>query len=165
MLRLQILPSLLGNYIQPAGLRTLSASFSGHKIELANLEFKPESLDHFNLPIKVAYGRVGSLRINIPGGALGLLSRVYTEPIRIHADQVHIIVDKSIQSSTEVARRVEHLKASALKLDATLYRQALLDLAQSELDARSLSASTSKGPTLIEAIINNLQVILIVSYC
>jgi hypothetical protein len=39
---LQFLPSLLGGYVQPEGLKTLSSTFSGDRIELRNLVIKPE---------------------------------------------------------------------------------------------------------------------------
>jgi hypothetical protein len=48
---LQFLPSVLGGFVQPEGLRTLSSTFSGDRIELRNLVIRPE--------VRSGVGRLG----------------------------------------------------------------------------------------------------------
>ena len=163
-----ILSSVLGKYIEPEGLKSINISFGG-EIKLRSLAVKPEALDQIDLPFKIRHGTVGAITVAIPGGLTGFLSRVYTEPIRIRIDDVHILIDKAPQTPGELARKRAVQQQAALDLDAVAYRQQLLELLEAEA-AKLAAASGASGPgtsggggragkgSLQDAVLRNLQI-------
>ena len=133
------------------------------EIKLSDLELLPEALDFLDLPsVNVKYGRVGSLTLSIPGGAIAwLVSK--TAPITVTVADVHILVDKKISLPGEAEAKLQADKVSALDLDAALYRQQLadrvVDLLSGSAGAASAAASRSGAPkSLVEAAILKLRV-------
>lgn len=164
-----LLSSYLGKYIEPEGLRSINFSFSG-EVKLRNLAVRPEALDQIDLPFKLKHGTVGGISLTIPGGLTGFLSKVYTEPIRLRIEDVHVLVDKAPQTPGELARKRAAQQQAALDLDAVAYRQTLIDVLEKALEkaAAELGGGTgsnaagkgSKAPPggIAAAIMRNLQI-------
>lgn len=133
------------------------------EIKLSDLELLPEALDFLDLPsVNVKYGRVGSLTLSIPGGAIAwLVSK--KAPITVTVADVHILVDKKISLPGEAEAKLQADKASALDLDAALYRQQLADrvveLLSGSVGTAAAAASGSGAPkSLVEAAMLKLRV-------
>ena len=165
-----LLSSVIGKYIEPEGLRTINFTFSG-EVRLRNLAVRPEALDALDLPFKIKHGSVGSIALTIPGGLTGFLSKVYTEPVRVRIDDVHVLIDKAPQTPGELARKRAVQQQAALDIDAISYRQQLIELLEAEVaraggggggggGGKAASSSSSKRPPggIQAAILRNLQI-------
>lgn len=130
------------------------------EIKLGDLELLPAALDFLDLPgVAVKYGRVGSLVLSIPGGAISwLVSK--KEPISVTISDVHILVDKVVPLPGEAGLKAQAAKAAALDLDAALYRQQVADWVQESLAGSAASAAVRAGApkSLVEAVLLKLRV-------
>jgi hypothetical protein len=128
---------------------------------LSNLVVKPEVFDKLQLPIRVKYGRIGSVVVYVPGGVLAWYFN--QQPIRVVVTDVHVLIDKEIPTPEETARKLRRIKTDALELDALLYRQEVLDQLQQALQqalpadsSGKQSAPLKKG--LLESVLSSLIV-------
>lgn len=130
------------------------------EIKLSDLELLPAALDFLDLPgVAVRYGRVGSLALSIPGGALAwLVSK--KEPISVTISDVHILVDKVVPVPGEAGLKALAAKTAALDLDAAVYRQQVADWIQDALSDSAASAAVRSGApkSLVEAVLYKLHV-------
>ena len=67
----ELLRRYLGAYVEGLDREKLKISVWKGDVVLKNLKFKPEALDHLHLPVRVAAGRLGTLRIKVPWHNLG----------------------------------------------------------------------------------------------
>lgn len=175
----QLLCSYLGDYVEPEDLRSLKTTGLAARVELHDLHIRPQGLDALNLPLKVRYGVVKRISLQVPGGAgsllwSGLFGSAYNESIRIEIDGVYLLVDIAAQTPAEVSRRLAAAKRAALDHDVNEYRQYLLDAIQRSLakaaaavggggvggaaGVASSSSSSGSSKSLAETLIDNLQV-------
>lgn len=129
------------------------------EIKLRDLELKPEALDGLNLPsVNVKHGRVGTLTLTIPGGAIAWLVNKQS-PITVTISDLYILVDKKISAPGEIAQQLMSAKAAALDLDAAMYRQQVADWVQQALTGSSASGPTSGVPKgIVESALLKLRV-------
>ena len=148
-------PSLLGAFIEPASLRSLTGTWSGSMIEARDLKLRPEGLASLGLRLKA--GSIGHLRLTIPGGLAGLAGRLYHDAIRLELHDVFLLVDNLPMPKRDEALRSASSHAS-LDIDASVYRQRLLSIIEQALQeagtmagaAGAERATSSAG--LVEAI-------------
>jgi hypothetical protein len=88
---------------------------------------RPEIFDKLQLPFRVKYGRVESVVVYVPGGAISWYFN--PQPIRVVVSDVHVLVDKQVSTpdSEETNLKQQRIKTDALELDSLLYRQHIAD--------------------------------------
>lgn len=109
----QALTSLFGEYVDGLSSESLKLSVWNGVVELENLSIKPEGFDKFELPFVVT-GSIGKLVVNVPWTSLG------STPVRVEVRDVFLLVDKSVQTSREAARRAGSAKRRALAAAAAM---------------------------------------------
>lgn len=103
----QALTKLFGEYVDGLNSESLRVSVWNGTVELDNLGIRPEALDKLELPFKVS-GSIGKLRVNVPWTSL------HRSPVQVDIQDVFLLVDKSVLTSRESARRAASAKQRAL---------------------------------------------------
>jgi hypothetical protein len=134
---------------------------SASEITLSNLVVRREALDKLpvELPFRIGYGRVGSIVVHVPGGALAWYFN--PQPIRVVVTDVHILVDKLVSTPDDAELKQQRSKTDALELDSMLYRQHMVDLLYEVLSQTSATVD-AKHPPLKKSMLDTVMSSIIV---
>jgi len=66
-----VLNKYLGEYVEGLSPKALSVSIWGGDIKLDNVMLKKDIFAKFKLPLELVFGRIGTLRIQVPWRHLG----------------------------------------------------------------------------------------------
>lgn len=154
-----VVPALLDPYFEKESLKELSASFLGSSIEARNVSLLPDALEKLGITsIRIRHGSIKHLKINIPGGIVGIASRrVLKEPVRIEISGVNLLVEGlPTQTPDEIKQSAIKSRIQKLLDDRTLYRQAILSLLESVLEGQLENKISTRG--FVELLVENGQV-------
>lgn len=125
-LLLNLLVSVLGDYIEGLTEDNLKLAVWSGEIALENLQVNRNILQRLNLPIAIIHGSVKSLQVTIPWATLE------SNPVRIVIDGVYLMVSPidlsrlDAEDLTARALQVKQYKLHQVKLICLLSKQALI---------------------------------------
>jgi hypothetical protein len=113
----------LGEYVEKFDKSMLSISMMKGEVELKDLTLSPSALKQLNLPITIAWGRLGKLNISLSW------SKLLSRPLVLEIDEIYLlaesITDMPYDAELEAAREdevksklIEAMEAAAAKPDA-----------------------------------------------
>uniref|UniRef100_A0A0N5ABX3 Vacuolar protein sorting-associated protein 13A n=1 Tax=Syphacia muris TaxID=451379 RepID=A0A0N5ABX3_9BILA len=141
-----LLNRFLGDFVDNLDASQLNIGIWGGDVKLDNLEIKETALDEMELPIKLKYGYLKSLKLKIPWKSL------YTEPVIAEVDGFYMIVvpNKGVVYNEEKAKKNEQDEK----------RKKLLRLEENRKRKRKEVEAVDDGFTekLLAQIVKNLQV-------
>jgi vacuolar protein sorting-associated protein 13A/C len=125
-LLLNLLVSVLGDYIEGLTEDNLKLAVWSGEIALENLQVNRNILQRLNLPIAIIHGSVKSLQVTIPWATLE------SNPVRIVIDGVYLMVSPidlsrlDAEDLTARALQVKQYKLHQVKLICLLSNQTLI---------------------------------------
>ncbi len=143
-----LLNDYLGAFIEGLDSSQLSLRVWSGKVHLTNLTVKPTALDHLQLPVTVAFGRVDDLRLEANWRSLG------SQPVRVELSGVHIRLQPRTAFDVDEAAVCARQLASKLSSLSAVHEFRLQ--AESEA-AKSSSSTTSYMRRLTATIVDNVQ--------
>ncbi|XP_017019677.1 intermembrane lipid transfer protein Vps13-like [Drosophila kikkawai] len=146
-----VLNKFLGDYIENLDRKQLKIGIWGGDVVLQNLKIRENALDELDLdlPVKLIYGYVDKLILNIPW------KRLYTQPVIVNIEGVYALVtpNSNVRYNPEKeAKREMDLKKKAI---ATLE-----SARKKELEKDQPKPQAGFTEKLTAQIVNNLQVLI-----
>ncbi|MCJ1297086.1 hypothetical protein MMC34_008655, partial [Xylographa carneopallida] len=143
-----LLNEYLGAFIEGLDASQLSLRVWSGKVHLTNLTVKPSALDHLQLPVTVAFGRVDDLRLEANWRSLN------SQPVRVELSGLHIRLQPRTGFSVDEAAVAAREVASKLSSLSAVHEFRL----QAEAEAAKSSSSTASYMRRLTAtIVDNVQ--------
>jgi hypothetical protein len=137
-----LIDRIAGKYVDGIDKKATNMSvWSGH-IVLKDLALKPTCLDDMDLPIKMRYGRLEQLSLDIPW------KNLRAKPVIVHLSGLYMIVGPNTDASrsAQESKRLEVRPTSSIPISIILILVPIFILILSPFPSSSSSSSSSRFP-------------------
>ena len=139
-----VLNSVLGTWVDNINSDQLKLSIFAGEVTLKDLKLKDSAIESLGFPFTLQYGRIASLKVDIPW------SKLSSSPLVIEISEIYGLISPSPPSSWSESKEKEKMK---------VFKKALIENYEA-LSSSELSISEEKGfvEKLVKKIILNVQI-------
>ncbi|CAI2366521.1 unnamed protein product [Moneuplotes crassus] len=135
----------LENFVEGINADQFRMSLSRGVIDLKNLSIKPTILDSIPLPLKIRYGKVGSVFVDIP------VTSILSSPLKIEIRDIFILINpKDVNEWNEEDTKKEFIEGVQLQLEA------LEDIFKAQLEIQNTEPGMWESMKI--KILDNIQI-------